>query len=40
MSCDFPAIPKELQASVVLLDAVDGTVEVGDFALGGEDLSP
>lgn len=40
MSNDLLAIPKELQTSVVLLDAVDGTVEVSDLALSREHLSP
>lgn len=37
---DILGVPEELQTSGVLLDFVDGAVEVGDFAVGGEDIVP
>lgn len=40
MSCYFPGVAQKLDTPRVVLDLVDGSVELGGLAVGGEDVVP
>jgi hypothetical protein len=40
MGRDLLGVAKKLKTPGIVLDPVDGSVEVGNFAVGGEDVVP